>query len=102
MIDQALLSATGRVRREYKKLRKRKAPHTDKRWLDLYVKACRGRKLTENAKGVNPGSLRMAIEDLITTFPSRYEKGPEFLRRLDEIEKALSGGGADAAAELGA
>jgi len=32
-------------------------------------------------------ALRLAIEDLIQSFPKRYSKGREFLARLDRIEK---------------
>jgi formylglycine-generating enzyme required for sulfatase activity len=35
-------------------------------------------------------SLRLAIEDLWRTFPAQYAKGPEYLRRLAEIETALA------------
>jgi hypothetical protein len=42
--------------------------------------------------------LRLAIEDLKQTFPDRYARADEFLRRLDEVERTIAAGGADAAA----
>ena len=32
--------------------------------------------------------LRLAIDDLIETFGPEYSNGPEYLRRLDELQKA--------------
>ena len=40
-------------------------------------------------------SLRGAIRDLMATFGPRYEGGAEFLKRLEELERATRGGGAD-------
>lgn len=37
-------------------------------------------------------SLRSAIQDLIATFGPRYERGPEFLVRLERIESVLKDG----------
>lgn len=34
----------------------------------------------------NPQALRRAIEDLGQTFPGQYTRGPEFLKRLDQLE----------------
>ena len=42
--------------------------------------------------------LRLAIEDLRQTFPDRYTRADEFLKRLDAVEKRMAAGGADAAA----
>lgn len=41
-------------------------------------------------KGLNIAGLRLAIRDLTQTFPTRYVRGPEFLARLDELEKRLA------------
>jgi len=40
----------------------------------------------------NPGltALRQAIEDLCSTFPRDYPRGPEFLARLDQIQKGMA------------
>jgi len=35
-------------------------------------------------------ALRQAIEDLCRTFPRDYPRGPEFLGRLDQLEKSLA------------
>ena len=41
-------------------------------------------------------SARLAVEDLIATFGDRYAKGPGYLRRLGELEKAHAAAGTDA------
>jgi hypothetical protein len=51
------------------------------------------RKLTDAAPGTfehrpDPKPLRLAIEDLNATFGAKYPRGPEYLRRLAELEKA--------------
>ena len=38
------------------------------------------------ALGARDEALRWAIEDLVATFPERYPRGAEYLRRLDAIE----------------
>jgi hypothetical protein len=38
-------------------------------------------------KGINTEALRMGIEDLSRTYPGQYNKGPEFLQRLDALEE---------------
>lgn len=53
------------------------------------------RKLTDAAPGTfghrpDPKALRLAIEDISTTFGARYPKGSEYLRRLAELEKVLA------------
>ena len=45
-------------------------------------------------------AVRGAIEDLVTTFAARYPKGPEYLQKLDAIEKRLRAGEAKAREEL--
>jgi hypothetical protein len=42
--------------------------------------------LQEYVAEVNGPALRLAIEDLATTFGPQYPRGPEFLRRLAELE----------------
>ncbi len=37
------------------------------------------------AMGINTQALRMAIEDLMQTFPGKYTRGAEFLKRLDAL-----------------
>ena len=37
-------------------------------------------------------ALRLAIEDLTKSFPKKYPKGSEYLKRLDRIERALAAG----------
>jgi len=43
--------------------------------------------LTVSAAEARAPSLRLAIQDLIDTFGPRYPKGPEYLRRLEPLEK---------------
>ena len=46
--------------------------------------------LTVSATEVKAPSLRLAIQDLIDTFGSRYPKGPEYLRRLEPLESTAA------------
>ncbi|MCX5670270.1 MAG: hypothetical protein NTU94_02975, partial [Planctomycetota bacterium] len=46
-------------------------------------------------------ALRQAIEDLCRTFPRDYPRGPEFLARLDRIQKGLADANPDAAGLTG-
>ena len=57
----------------------------------------KGRGQTQ-PQGPNVRALRMAIEDLTKTFGAKYPKGPEYLRRLEALEK--SGSGSDVAQKL--
>lgn len=40
----------------------------------------------------NLKSLRLAIEDLSGSFPAKYTRGPDFLKRLELLEKGLASG----------
>jgi hypothetical protein len=42
-------------------------------------------------KDSNLQSLRLAVEDLTQTFAARYAKGPEYLRRIAQLEKVAAG-----------
>ena len=42
---------------------------------------------TRHVRSFNFESLRLAITDLIDTFPGRYSKGKEYLERLDNLKK---------------
>ncbi|NQU21750.1 MAG: hypothetical protein HQ567_10740, partial [Candidatus Nealsonbacteria bacterium] len=46
-------------------------------------------------------SLRVAIEDLMQTFPKRYTNGTEFLKRLEQIEKQTADAKPDQPTDLG-
>ncbi|MBN2311816.1 MAG: SUMF1/EgtB/PvdO family nonheme iron enzyme [Candidatus Hydrogenedentes bacterium] len=61
----------------------------DPRWLALYANACRQRDGFEMLATVNCAALRLAIQDLIATFPEQYAGGAERLSRLDALENAL-------------
>ena len=93
MIGQVLgaLGTAGEgLRKELDALTQSKAAPDDRRWLDLYVKACRFREGLEKSRRVNLTALRLAIQDLAKSFPDTYAKGPEFLARLDTCQKRLS------------
>ena len=45
--------------------------------------------------------LRRAIQDLTATFGPRYPKGPEYLRRLEELERKAAGGPEQVAVAFG-
>lgn len=78
------------VRKELDALVQSKATPSDRRWLDLYVKACRFRNGLVRVNQVNLKALRLAIEDLAKTYPDKYAKGPEFLGRLAACEKLVA------------
>ena len=44
------------------------------------------RRIFLPAGSVNTGALRLAIEDVTTTYAPRYPKGPEYLKQLTELE----------------
>jgi len=44
------------------------------------------RRIFLPAGSVNTGALRLAIEDVTTTYGKRYPKGPEYLKRLAALE----------------
>jgi len=45
------------------------------------------------AEDANCESLRLAVEDLSRTFPAKYTRGPEFLKRVETLQKESSAGG---------
>ena len=53
------------------------------------------------AEIVGAGPLRAAVEDLSNSFPTHYPQGPEYLARLDGLEKR-AGAGEDVQADLDA
>ena len=53
------------------------------------------RRIFLPAGSVNPGALRLAIEDMTAQYGPRYPKGKEYLKQLDELiakQKAAKGG----------
>ncbi|MBN1343042.1 MAG: SUMF1/EgtB/PvdO family nonheme iron enzyme [Phycisphaerae bacterium] len=70
-------------------LQQAKAPAKDPRWLDLYVKTCRFRDAVAELSRVDPKPLRLAVEDLNETYAKSYAKGPEYLKRLTDLEQRL-------------
>ena len=93
------------LRRELDLLLSELARPDDRRWLDLYLDACRLREGLEALDRVDFTSLRLAVEDLAHTFPERYAKGAEYVARLRDWEarlpelKAALGRGDDRAIE---
>jgi len=55
----------------------------------LYYRSRRWEEAQLRLKGVNLRALRMAIADLADTFGPMYENGPEYLARLQTIERSL-------------
>jgi len=93
MVDRVLkeIGAPGvGLRKAFEALCQAKAGPGDRRWLDLYVKACRYRKALAELKRADLGPLRLAVQDLTRTFPKRYTKGAAYLERLAACEKRLS------------
>ena len=58
--------------------------------LALFLTAFMPCVLKAQDEGMKIASLRLAIQDLMTTFGGRYPQGADYLRRLDRIEAALS------------
>jgi len=77
------------VRQEVDALRQAKTSPEDPRWLDLYVRSAATRKMLTAAGGINLAALRLAIEDLSATYPGKYTRGPELLKRLDAVQARL-------------
>ncbi|MBN1346893.1 MAG: SUMF1/EgtB/PvdO family nonheme iron enzyme [Phycisphaerae bacterium] len=81
------------LRKELAALRGGKVPAEDPRWLALYDRAAEARERYRRARALmqkaNLESVRLAVEDLIGTFPDRYTKGQEYLRRIEACEKRL-------------
>jgi len=55
----------------------------------LYYRAKLVQQTLAKLKDLNFRAVRLAVEDLTRTFGERYPKGPEYLRRLDEMAKAV-------------
>jgi len=56
----------------------------------------------EAVKVNTPQSLRLAIQDLMETFPTKYPRGQAYLARLGKLQTRLVSGDTSAAAELDA
>jgi formylglycine-generating enzyme required for sulfatase activity len=54
----------------------------------LYLQSRSGRTEPE-ADQADVAAVRMAVLDLMKTFPQQYARGPKYLERLDRIEKVL-------------
>ena len=55
----------------------------------LYLESRRSGRAEPVAHRANPASVRMAVLDLMRTFPQRYSNGREYLERLDRLQKAF-------------
>jgi len=70
----------------------------------LVAAACGAAPKTPKGKPTPGGgdviAVRGAIEDLVTSFGTKYARGREYLRKLDAIEKRLKAGDAKAQADL--
>mgnify|MGYP006288177643 CR=1 FL=1 len=56
---------------------------------EVYYKACALEETLARGQNLNLEAVRLAIQDLIDTFGSRYPKGKEYLERLDALQKRL-------------
>lgn len=92
MITRAL-DASGEigraVRPELEALWGAPALSDDLHWFDLYVKACKVRSCVADLTPLNLGALRLAIQDLKTSYPDSYAKGEEYLERLAVFEGGM-------------
>ena len=71
----------GELKKEYDLLTRQNVSSKDRRWLDLYVKACPYRDGLEKLGYLKTKEIRLAIEDLEKTFPNKC-KGEKYLERL--------------------
>jgi len=55
----------------------------------FYYRAKTVQQTLAKLKDLNFRAVRMAVEDLTRSFGREYPKGPQYLRRLDEMEKAI-------------
>jgi len=106
-VAQELGNAGGTVQAELGQLVASRVAPTDRRWLDLYEKASLVRHLPDELKRLNVEATRLAIVDLVETFGSRYAKGQEYLRRINEfdhrvraIQQALAQGDKNATGQI--
>ena len=56
---------------------------------ELYRQAKLEQEVLAGTKDLDFRGARLAVEDLATTFGAKYPNGPEYLRRLDAMEKAV-------------
>ena len=86
------------LRENFQALIKQGLAAGDRRWLELYVQGYRLQAACEKVKRLDLAALRRAVRDVTETFGPRYPKGPQYLKRLTEMEKRLQaakGGVAD-------
>jgi hypothetical protein len=62
---------------------------TGRRWVEVDIRRA-GQRLDEAVKAFNIPALRAAIDDLTATFPDTYRRGPEFLQRLERLQRQIS------------
>ena len=92
MIDRALkeLGNDGQsMRGDLDQLTEAKVPADDPRWLELYERVCLFRYRPAELKQVNTTALRLALEDLTSTFGGKYARGSQYLKQLAEHEKRV-------------
>jgi len=76
-------SASGEERKKARRARARK-PRTRTR-----AKLTPEKRLEVRLKAFSPAAMRRAIADMSTSFPARYTRGEQHLRRLGELERRL-------------
>jgi len=77
------------LRKEFETLRREEVGGYDRRWLDLYVEACKERTAQQGLKPLDIRALRRAVEYLYRSFPRRYGKGAAYLSQLDDYERRM-------------
>lgn len=55
---------------------------------DVYLRSREVEQAVGQLRAFNFHSLRLALEDLTTTFGAKYPKGPEYLKRLSHLEES--------------
>ena len=77
------------VRGELASMQQAKVSPHNERWLELYCRTIRLRDDLSLLKPAKVKALRLAVKDLITSFPDRYPHGREYLSRVDEFARRL-------------
>ena len=84
-ILNTLCKCTAPLRTEFDNLVKANTPATVPAWLALYEKVAFAQDALAKLANVKPEPVRLAIKDLITSFEDEYPKGPEYLKKIDEL-----------------
>ncbi len=75
------------IRKELRQLQLTKASANDRRWLDLYLKACRFREKAQCLKLISFEAMRSNINDMKSAPGQSYQMAADYLNRINWYEK---------------